>query len=67
LVVDDEWPSAIQACKGDGKKGRLDQDKKQGLKAKKGRFVFGSRNGNFGWKVELARIYSCCVVFPLCQ
>ncbi len=34
LAADDAWPSAIHACKGDGKKRRLDQDKRRGLKAK---------------------------------
>jgi hypothetical protein len=35
LATDNGWPRALQACKGDGKKRQLDQDKKGGSKGKK--------------------------------
>jgi hypothetical protein len=34
LAVDDGWSKAIQACKGDGNKRLLDEDKKGSSKAK---------------------------------
>jgi hypothetical protein len=33
------WPKVLQACKGEEKEMRLDQDKKGNLKAKEGRSV----------------------------
>jgi hypothetical protein len=34
LVVDNGWPRALQACKGNENKRRLDKDKKGGSKVK---------------------------------
>ncbi len=39
VVANDAWPSALQACKGDGSRGMLDEDKKGSSKEKKDRYV----------------------------
>jgi hypothetical protein len=39
LAADDGWPRVLQACKGDGNKRLLDQDKKGSSKAKEDKFV----------------------------
>jgi hypothetical protein len=36
VATDDGWPSAIHGCKEDGKKRRLDEDKRQDSKEKGG-------------------------------
>ncbi len=36
MATDDGWPSAIHGCKEDGKKRRLDEDKRQDSKEKGG-------------------------------
>jgi hypothetical protein len=35
LAVDDGWPRMLQACKRDGSKMRLDEDKKESSRSKK--------------------------------
>ncbi len=60
MVADDGWSSAIHACKEDGKKRKLDQDKRRDSKAKEG-LLLGRKKCNFCCKRELAGIDSCYV------
>ncbi len=46
LAADDGWPSAIHACKGDGKTRLLDQDKRWGLKAKEKGLLLCRKKGS---------------------
>jgi hypothetical protein len=64
VATNDGWLNALQACKVDGSRKRLDKDKK-GSSKEEGHVCFWFKLLQFGEKVELARIYSCCVVFLL--
>jgi len=46
VAIDDGWPSAIHACKEEGKKKRLDQNKRQDSKEKEG-LLLGRKKCNF--------------------
>jgi hypothetical protein len=39
LATNDGWPRTLQACKGEGSKRLLDEDKKGSSKAKERRYV----------------------------
>jgi len=57
VATDNGWPNAIHACKEDGKKSRLDQDKRRDLKVKEA-LLLGRNKAIFGCKRELARVDS---------
>ncbi len=63
MAIDDGWPNTIHASKENGKKRRLDQDKRRDSKEKEG-MLLGRKKYSFCCKRELAGINSC--VFLRC-
>ncbi len=48
MVVEDEWPSAINACKEGSKNRRLDEDKRWDSREKEAQLL-GRRECSFWW------------------